>query len=198
MTSGAPGGRLWVARHAPVADGAICYGRTDVAVQIDPARAAETLLASYRGEKPRHVWSSPASRCRNVAEHLAAMLGAPLTVNGALAELDFGTWEGRTWTSIQTDDRPHYEAWMNDWQTLAPPRGERPADIEARVREWLRAVPGDAAHCLVAHSGVVRALSVVIEKASWPDAMRRQVPHLSWVEFSIDATSGSSSAPDTQ
>lgn len=177
--------RLWVARHAPAVDGAICYGRTDVAVQLAPERAAASLLGSYRGDPPHHVWSSPASRCRLVAEHLAASLRVPLTVDDALGELHFGAWEGRLWTVIQTEERATYEAWMNDWQRLAPPGGERPADIEARVRTWLFALASDGVQWVVAHSGVVRALSVVIEKYSWPDAMRREVPHLSWTEFAL-------------
>jgi hypothetical protein len=48
--------RLWIARHAPAIDTAICYGRTDIAVQIAPERAAESLLASYRGETPLRIW----------------------------------------------------------------------------------------------------------------------------------------------
>jgi alpha-ribazole phosphatase len=175
--------RLWIARHAPAIDTAICYGRTDIAVQIAPERAAESLLASYRGETPLRIWSSPASRCRLVAEHLAARLRLPLTVDDALAELHFGAWEGRTWTMIQTEERAAYEAWMNDWQGVAPPAGERPADIEARVRRWLLGVPSDGVHWVIGHSGIVRALSVVIEKYSWPDAMRREVPHLAWTAF---------------
>jgi alpha-ribazole phosphatase len=177
--------RLWVARHAPAIDAAICYGRTDVAVQLAPDHAAARLLAAYRGEPPEHLWSSPASRCRLVAEHLAATLGAPLKVEAALGELHFGAWEGRLWTTIQTEERVAYDAWIGDWQNLAPPGGERPADIEARIRGWLRTLPASGVFWVIAHSGVVRALSVVVEGRSWPDAMRREVPHLSWSEFPL-------------
>jgi alpha-ribazole phosphatase len=175
--------RLWVARHARAADAAVCYGRTDIAVQVAPERAATTLLSSYRGEAPRQVWSSPALRCRLVAEHLAGRLRVPLAIDDALGELHFGAWEGRTWTAIQTEERVAYEAWMNDWERLAPPGGERPADIEARVRGWLLGVRPGSVDWVIAHSGVVRALSVVIEKCSWPEAMRREVRHLEWTEF---------------
>jgi len=174
---------LWVARHAPAVDAAICYGHTDVAVQVLPEHAAEQLLTSYRGEPPQRVWSSPASRCRLVAERLAATLHVPLAIDDALRELHFGAWEGRAWTAIQTEERATYEAWQNDWQRLAPPGGERPMDIEARVRGWLRRVGSDGVDWVIGHSGVVRALSVVIEGYAWPDAMRRQVRHLEWTQF---------------
>jgi alpha-ribazole phosphatase len=185
--SGVPATRaqLWVARHAPATDGAICYGRTDVAVQIAPQHAAASLLASYRGERPRQVWSSPASRCRLVAEQLAATLRVPCSIDEALAEIHFGAWEGRLWTAIRTEEREIFEAWMNDWQRLPPPGGERPADIEARVRGWLAGIGSEGVHWIIGHSGVVRALSVLIENYSWPDAMQREVRHLEWTEFAL-------------
>ncbi|MET0592874.1 MAG: histidine phosphatase family protein [Polyangiaceae bacterium] len=181
----APRTRLWVARHAPAIDGLICYGRTDVAVRVAPQDAAQTLLESYRGEKPRRVWTSPVSRCRLVAEHVAKTLGVPLAIEDALCEIDFGAWEGRLWKSIQTDDRAAYEAWMANWEHLPPPSGESPRDIEARVRAWVSAVTKDDVAWLIAHSGVVRALAVIVEGATWPDAMRRQVAHLTWNSFDV-------------
>lgn len=180
-----PERRLWVARHAPAVDGLICYGRTDVAVQVAPNDAAERLLGDYRGEPPRRIWSSPASRCRRVAEHLAEKLRVPFTIDAALAELDFGAWEGRPWTAIQTDERATYEAWMANWQHLAPPQGECPKDIEARVRAWATALSDDGDAWLIAHSGVVRALRVVLQGSSWIDAMRTPVAHLSWSSFEL-------------
>lgn len=184
--SGALGGRrLWVARHAPAVDALICYGRTDIAVQVAPNHAGDKLLADYRGEPPRRLWSSPASRCRLVAEHLAEKLGVPLTIDDALYELDFGAWEGRPWTSIKTDDRATFDTWMANWQTLAPPNGECPDDIEARVRAWVTTLSNDGDAWLIAHSGVVRALRVILEGSSWLDAMRRPVPHLTWSAFDL-------------
>jgi alpha-ribazole phosphatase len=172
-----------VARHAPAIDADICYGHTDVAVRVTPEDAAAGLLATYRGEPPRHIWSSPASRCRLVAERLAATLNVPLRVEEALRELHFGAWEGRQWTAIKAEERTTFEAWMNDWQRVPPPGGERPIDIEARVRAWLDGFTSSGVDWLIAHSGVVRALSVIVEGYTWENAMRREVRHLEWAEF---------------
>jgi alpha-ribazole phosphatase len=178
-------GRLWVARHAPAVDPLICYGRTDVAVQIAPNHAAKRLLEEHPGTPPRRVWSSPASRCRLVAEHLAEKLEVPLTIDGALAELDFGAWEGRPWAAIKSEEGAAFEAWMANWQHRAPPRGECPLDIEARVRAWVAALSNDGDAWLIAHSGVVRALRVVLEGSTWLDAMQKPVAHLSWSSFAL-------------
>lgn len=111
-----------------------------------------------------------------------------MAIEDGLAELDFGDWEGRPWTTIATAEGDAYVTWLGDWQRVPPPNGECPRDIEARVRRWLMGLAPARTHALIAHSGIVRALYVVIEKCSWPDAMSRPVQHLSWVGFPSFAT----------
>ncbi|WP_394845576.1 histidine phosphatase family protein [Pendulispora brunnea] len=181
---------LWVARHAPVADpGARCYGRTDVAVTVPHDRAAATLAASFPPNEPppEAVWTSPVSRCAAVAEHLAGHWRAAFRVDAALYEMNFGAWDGLCWTDIRARDGEAYERWMREWEHVAPPGGEAPQDIERRVRAWLTSLSLEPAqsHGLVAHAGVVRALYVVLEGCSWPDAMGRTVEHLAWVPFRL-------------
>jgi alpha-ribazole phosphatase len=177
---------LFAARHAPVATEGICYGRTDVETRESAEASAEALIATFEGEAPAIVWSSPMRRCLRVAEILAARWKAALRVDDALHELHFGDWEGRTWLELAADD--HYARWLEQWRELAPPNGETPRDIEARVRRWCacaRALERDNRHALVAHAGVVRALSVILEKRSWIEAMSSAVPHLAWRRWSV-------------
>lgn len=186
--------RLWVARHAPVAGpGDRCYGRTDVPVRLAHDRAAELLAESFPPCEPRPdmVWTSPISRCAAVAEHLAGRFHAALRIDGALHEMNFGAWDGLSWSEIRARDGDACERWMREWEHVAPPGGEAPQDIEQRVRAWLTSLAREPArsHGLVAHAGVVRALFVVLEGRSWPDAMARPVEHLVWVPFSLGAPS---------
>lgn len=177
--------RLWVARHAPALATDTCYGRTDVATRIPADRAAAVLVDSFPGdEPPTLVWTSPMSRCLDVASRLAARFGAALRVDPSLHELDFGAWEGRSWSAIARADRDHYERWLREWQHFAPPGGELPAGIEARVRAWHDALE-DQSHALIAHAGVIRALRVVSERRSWLDAMQVPAPHLAWSAYSV-------------
>ena len=177
--------RLWVARHAPPTKTAICYGQTDVEVGVAHDVAAARLFETYGGDAPVRVWSSPFSRCRAPAEHLAALFSAPLSVESALSEMHFGDWEGRPWEAIATSDAAAHDAWMQNWQTSAPPNGETPSAIEARVRTWFLGLGGDETHILVAHSGVVRALRVIAHGRTWPDAMTERVQHLAWADFPL-------------
>ena len=179
-------GRLWVARHAPAITTDTCYGRADVATRVPSGLAASLLAESFPGlARPAVVWSSPMSRCLDVAAQLATHFGACHRVDPSLHELDFGAWDGRPWRAIQRDDGERYARWLAEWQHVAPPGGERPADIEQRVRAWYGALEHRHAHVLVAHAGAIRALRVVSEGRSWLDAMEIPAIHLAWCEFSL-------------
>ncbi len=89
--------RVALIRHsAPRIAPGTCYGRLDVAVD---ASADEQTLSKLVSEPGLHgfkrVWTSPAVRCRCLAEAIARSLSAPLSVDHRLWELDFGAWEGQ-------------------------------------------------------------------------------------------------------
>ena len=90
--------RIALIRHpAPSIEPGICYGRLDVAVTA-VGQAQITRLATDPGmQGATVVWSSPAARCRGLAEAIAVAQGVALNVDPRLQELDFGAWEGRAW-----------------------------------------------------------------------------------------------------
>jgi alpha-ribazole phosphatase len=152
---------LWLQRHAPViAEPGLCYGATDL-----PAHADATLAAA-RGIAPLLpagivLRSSPLQRCAGLADAIAA-LRPDLTVqhDARLAEMDFGAWEGRPWSSIARAD---LDAWTADFADApAGVHGESVRAFMQRVAgahdEWL-AGEGDA--LWVAHAGVLRAVTLL-------------------------------------
>jgi alpha-ribazole phosphatase len=178
--------RLWVVRHAATGTTDTCYGRTDVATSVPADRATSTLVESFPGTRaPAVVWSSPMSRCLDVAGRFAAHFGARLRVDPSLHELDFGAWEGRPWSLIRSEDRDNYDRWLEEWEHFSPSGGELPADIERRVRAWHGALEKHHTHALIAHAGVIRALRVVSERRSWLDAMQIPADHLAWCAFPL-------------
>lgn len=180
---------LWVARHAPVDAKGCCYSRADVAMMVTPEQAARLLVETFADGAPDVVWSSPSPRCLLVAERFAACLpSARVAIDEALHEIDFGLWDGQPWSTIETTQREAYDRWMQDWERVAPPRGESPGDLEARVRNWLARigrVETEKLHVLIAHAGVVRALHVALDGISWPAAMALHVEHLAWTRFAV-------------
>ena len=137
-------------RHPAVESGGRCYGRTDLPL-ADPASAAALAarLAAYGGT----VWTSPARRCRVVAEAIGLHV-----VDDRLQELNFGEWEGVAWDDVP---RPALDAWAAEPWGFAPPAGESGAELAARVTAFARALPpGD--HVVITHGGPLKVLSAVL------------------------------------
>lgn len=153
--------RLWLLRHAPViAEAGLCYGASDLEAEAEATHAAAERIAR---ELPPGlaVLSSPLRRCAALAGAIAA-LRPDLTVQHdvRIAEMDFGAWEGQSWSAIA---RAELDAWTADFaDTRAGAHGESVRSFMARVAgaydEW-QAGQGDA--LWVAHAGVLRAVSLL-------------------------------------
>jgi alpha-ribazole phosphatase len=148
--------KLALIRHTAVdcAPG-ICYGRLDL--PLAPAKAEgdiRAVCAQLAGFEAARLWSSPALRCRRLAE----ALGRPI-LDPRLVELDLGAWEGRPWDDVP---RAELDRWAADPLGFAAPGGETGEMLVARVRsffEELRATEGD--HAVVSHGGPLRILSAL-------------------------------------
>ncbi len=140
-----------------------CIGRTDLAV--DPRRAkrlAHRIRALARRQGlPRIVLTSPLVRSRAVGRWLARW-GWQHRVEPALAEMDFGTWDGRPWSAIT---RTAVDAWCADFLHHAPGGGESVGALLDRVRHF---DPGSA-RIAVTHGGWLSA-------AQWLSAQGEQPP----------------------
>lgn len=139
---------LHLIRHPkPEIEPGICYGRLDI-----PAKIAAADLTRLRAGLPPGlpVWSSPLQRCRM----LAAELHVQPLIDERLAEMHFGAWEGCAWNDIP---RQEIDAWAADIAGYAPPGGESPLQMQARVLACVAEMSVPEA-IVVTHAGVVRAL----------------------------------------
>lgn len=155
-------GSVILMRHAPVigAQG-LCYGRLDLP-------AAEPPMLP-RGMEGRPVWSSPAARCRALADRIAP---GSVRLDPRLQELDFGRWEGRPWNRIE---RAESDPWAADPWRVAPPDGETFAALYARVAAALAEAPEGC--LLVTHAGPIRAARMILAGQSFEAAFAAPVPY---------------------
>lgn len=162
---------LILLRHPSVAaPPGTCYGRTDPPLA---ASAAEEIAAALRALPPgRAVVASPAGRCRQLAEAIAASWDVPLQIDPRLRELDFGDWEGRPWAEI---DRAESDPWAADPEHRAPPGGESFVRLRDRVEAALADLAPAAA--VVTHAGPIRAAKMILTGASFADVFAEPVPH---------------------
>jgi len=153
--------RLWLVRHAEVAvPQGLCYGASDVAVHAGANEAAALRLAR---QLPRElpVHHSTLQRCELLALALQALRpDFVLKPDARLRELDFGVWEGRSWSAI---GREAFDAWLADFAHARPGgHGESVAALMARVGQafdaW-RAGGQDAVW--ITHAGVIRAVRLM-------------------------------------
>ena len=150
-------GPIALVRHCPaqVAPG-LCYGRLDLpTTPLGPAVLAP-LRAALAGLEAAPLWSSPARRCRDLAEALAE--GRSIRLEARLLELDFGAWEGQPWDAVPRDA---LDRWAADPWGFAPPGGESGAALVARLRAFQAELRGPAV--VVAHGGSLKVLAALLE-----------------------------------
>lgn len=154
--------RLLLIRHtAPEIETGRCYGRLDIPAKPDALAAwLQTWDAAQHPHQPwqgyTRLLSSPALRCAVLTQALSARLGLVPEFDTAWQEMDFGTWEGRSWDAI---GRVAVDAWAADPIHHAPGGGEsapRMMTRVARAYEAWRAQRQDAV--LVCHGGTIRLL----------------------------------------
>ncbi len=127
---------ICVWRHPrPIGAAGRCVGAgCDLAV---PARRAKRLARRIQAHARRHrlaheIWTSPLSRCRAVGRWLRRW-GWRHQIDAALAELDFGAWDGRRWADIPKEE---IDAWVARFATFAPPGGESLVTLLERASAW--------------------------------------------------------------
>jgi alpha-ribazole phosphatase len=165
----------YLVRHPQPADvTGLCYGRQEVPVDVQSVVEA---AAAVRGRIPENVlegariFSSPASRCLILARYLAAPREPRVAED--LAEMDFGSWEGRAWDQVPRDQ---LDAWAKDVWHYRPGGVESAAMVAARWQRWVKRMrsSGDDAVVAVTHAGVIR---VALALAGTPrSAALLQVP----------------------
>ncbi len=109
--------RVLLVRHAPTTATRDAAFPADE--PLDPHGQAATL--TLRGLRADHVLASPLRRCRETVEGAGWRLGG---LDPRWAELDFGTWAGRSYDEVARDDPDALAAWQADPVATPPPDGE--------------------------------------------------------------------------
>jgi alpha-ribazole phosphatase len=150
-----------------------CYGWCDVPL-ADTWRDDIAAVRAALPWTPRELWTSPAARCRTLAEGLG-FAREEIVIEPRLRELHMGEWEGRPWDAFRG---PESEAWALDPWRLSPPGGESAEAFWARVaalRETVLASEPERL-VLVTHAGVIRAWRGIAEGVSFEAALREPIP----------------------
>ena len=136
-------------------------GRGDIALTDTGLRQAAAAADRLTPRGIDAIVTSPLQRARRTAEAVATATGAPLTVDDALAEADFGKWEGLTFGEAAERWPEEMSAWLAS-ADVAPPGGESLADASERVLaalDRLLAAHPRATLLLVSHVTPIKAMT---------------------------------------
>ncbi|MFL6822046.1 MAG: histidine phosphatase family protein, partial [Xanthobacteraceae bacterium] len=136
------------------------------------AAILQTLFRrDHRAPESFEYVSSPLVRARKTMEIVRATLGlepAGYAVDGQLAEIAFGEWEGLTYSEVVARDKHVIAERESDKWGFMPPGGESYAQVAVRIRRWYESLDRDTV--VAAHGGTARALIAHLGLAPPQDA----------------------------
>jgi ribonuclease H / adenosylcobalamin/alpha-ribazole phosphatase len=136
-------------------------------------RAAADWLAPL-AEEVDVVVASPVRRTRESAEIVAERLGRPLIEEPGFAEMEFGGWDGMTFSEVAEQHPEELDAWLGSLD-VAPAGGESFRAVEERVLAGLdRVLAEHAGRTVVVVSHVTPIKTLVAHAVGAPlDAVFR-------------------------
>ena len=148
--------RLYIIRHTPVAvPSGTCYGSSDVALTPDWPEHLDKIRDKLPLQKmtENNLYSSPLTRCATLANRL----GPAPSFDDRLKEMDYGDWEGKPWTDIDSGQR---DAWVADFEGYRTPNGESLGDVYARATQCVSEIAGrdHETAFVVTHGALIRCL----------------------------------------
>lgn len=157
------GTRVWLVRHAEVAEEWQQRAYGDLDVPLSPAGETQTVALSERFRTLRiaSVASSPLARALAMGSSIARNAGAPLLVDPRLKEVSRGAWQGLPTDEFRARWAADAASFIADpWRWKAH-GGESDADLFARgwpvVLERVRAAQGGVV-VVASHFNLIRSL----------------------------------------
>ena len=132
-------------------------GRVDAPLNNDGRQKAEELAVALSGQPIEAVYASPLIRTMQTADCLADRLHLVTKPEKGLIQVDYGSWEQKSFWELEQD--PAWRAFIKhpDGQI---PGGEHTSVIVDRVCKSLNEIaqrhPGDAMVAVVTHGSVIR------------------------------------------
>ncbi len=172
---------IYLVRHTrPLIGEGICYGQTDVDVDMESYEQTAIQILNILPEKAAVIYSSPLIRCSKLAQYMQKKKYPAVNIvySHLLKEMDFGDWENKKWDDIHRQD---LHKWMNDFVDTQVPGGESFIELHARTQVFLQEIThlNFPFLIIVTHAGVIRSILSHTRSTSLKDA------------FTIDCTYGS-------
>lgn len=149
---------LYFLRHGDTGLQGRYIGSTDAPLSERGLEQVSKTGALLREKGVTKIICSPMLRCRQSLEQLS--LSCTSEFNELLREIDFGRWEGKTFSEIVQIDKDLVDSWVAEPENFSFPGGESLAVFSKRVacfKDLLEAMVEDKI-LVIAHGGIIRHL----------------------------------------
>lgn len=167
-------------------------GHADIPLSSAGREAVRATAERLSGIKFDAIYASDLSRARETAQILLEHLclhGVEIIYRKDLREMNFGEWDGLTYSQILARWGSLITSWLADPRSVVPPGGERVEDFEARVLAGLsEIVAGNAGGnvMVVTHGGVIAVAYAWFHGVDYRRLTRLPVDPAGWLKFTCD------------
>ena len=151
--------KIALLRHAQTnLHGCFC-GHLDPGLSACGQEQISAIVQSLSSLMPHAIWSSDLRRARETAEPIARHFGLDYETSPGLREMNFGAWEGLTWTDVELQYPEDARAWARLFPHHRPPGGESFPELQTRVVGQLEQLVNHAepgCTLVVTHAGFIR------------------------------------------
>jgi alpha-ribazole phosphatase len=138
-----------------------CYGRLDIGLSPEGRRQLCQKVDFLGSLRPDALYASTSKRALESAEHIGERLNLPVEARPELCEIDFGAFEGLTYTEIEDRYPREFKQWMDRPTEIKFPAGESFAEMKVRLSSFVTFLSEfHRGHTLlvVSHAGVNRLI----------------------------------------
>ena len=167
--------KLDLLRHGETTAGKVYLGRTDAPLTDSGWQQMRDTLASHQPDQWQRVISSPLLRCQAFACDWAS----DVQISPAIAEYDFGDWDGLDGALIYDQQPDALTAFWQDPVNNPPPNGESLTAFAERVTGFLDQLQQQGLEhvLLVTHGGVIRLLKCLVAGEPLSQMLNFEVSH---------------------
>jgi len=142
-------------------------GNKDISLNKLGQSQAQKLALRLQDEDIVSIYSSDLIRAKKTADIVAKEHDLSVIETAKLREINFGDWEGLSFSDLETNHSQEFNAWQNDPLEKAPPSGETLVEFKERIVPQLRKIIAqhqEETILIVAHGGVNKvALATFLE-----------------------------------
>lgn len=157
---------LTLLRHGRTPLAGTYTGSTDVPLSDEGVRQVRQLKKYIENKNFDRVICSPLLRCRQTTAELT--LKNEWQLDSRIREVDFGRWEGKTFSELPAADKDLIDDWAHNSMEFTFPQGECIRDFVTRLKEFQTHLEDyiDENILIVTHGGVIRYLLCLL--MHWP------------------------------